>query len=73
MADNHCPFKVGQTVIFTHRSGKAGFPGEYGLPPVGASVLIAEIFDGPFGKYLKWEGMGDYPGGGLHWSEFSEK
>jgi hypothetical protein len=71
MAQQQCPFKVGDTVIFTHRSGKAGFPGEYGLPKVGDKVTIIEIFDGPSGTYVRWQGMQGYPGGGLHWTEFS--
>jgi hypothetical protein len=70
MTAGECPFKVGEAVIFTHRSGKAGRPGYDGLPNVGEAVTITEIVDGPFGKYLHWQGTGDYPGGALHWSEF---
>jgi hypothetical protein len=46
---------------------KAGFPGQYGLPNVGEVVKVVAIVKG---IYLQWEGMGDYPGGGLHWSDF---
>jgi hypothetical protein len=67
-----CPFEVGEIVIFTHRSGKAGCPGYHGLPVIGARVKIIDIIDGPFGKYLRWEGMSGYPGGALHWTEFSK-
>ena len=71
MAQDQCPFKEGDIVVFTHRSGKAGWPGHYGLPQVGERVRITEVIDGPFGKYVRWEGMSDYPGGSLHWTEFA--
>jgi hypothetical protein len=72
MDEGDCPFEVGELVIFTNRSGKAGWPGHDGLPEIGARVKIIDIIDGPFGKYLRWEGMSDYPGGPLHWTEFSK-
>jgi hypothetical protein len=71
MAEYQCPFSVGDTVIWAHRSGKDDFPEESGLSHIGIRMKITEIFDGPFGKYLKWEGMKDHPGGGLHWTESS--
>lgn len=67
MSEGSCPFKVGDLVVFRDRSGKAGFPGEYGLPNVGQTVRVTAILQG---VYLQWEGMGNYPGGGLYWSEF---
>ena len=67
MASPKCPFQVGDFVVFRHRSGKAGFPGEYGLPNVGQIVKVTAIVKD---IYLQWEGMGSYPGGGLYWSEF---
>ena len=67
---DQCPFKGGDVVVFVNRSGKAGRPGYGGLPKIGSRVIVAEIVDGPFGKYVRWEGGESYAGGGLHWSEF---
>ena len=71
MSEAECPFKVGDKVMFTHRSGKAGRPGYCGLPKIGDAVRITKIVDGPFGKYVHWEGMEVFPGGALHWTEFA--
>ena len=67
MSGGDCPFKVGDMVRFIHRSMKAGFPGQYGLPNVGEVVKVTAIVKD---IYVQWEGMGSYPGGGLHWSDF---
>lgn len=66
-----CPFRVGDTVAFINRSKKAGLPGFMGLPHVGEHVQISALEDGPFGTYVKWVGIESYPGGALHWTEFS--
>ena len=58
-----CPFKIGDLVVFTNRSGKAGFPGHGGLLDMGDTVRVSAMV---MGMYLKWEAMGDYPGGALH-------
>ena len=71
MAEGPCPFSVGDTAIWTHRSGKVDFPEKYGLSRVGVRVKATEIVDGPFEKCLTWQGMKNYPSSGLHWSQFS--
>jgi len=62
-----CPFKVGDRVVFMDRSKKVDFPGTLGTPVKGDIVRVSAIKDR---VYLEWEGMGDSPGGGIHWSEF---
>jgi hypothetical protein len=62
-----CPFKVGDLVVFTDRSGKVDFPGQMGTPAKGDIVRVTAIRQG---VYLEWEGMGDSPAGGIHWAEF---
>ena len=62
-----CPFKVGDHVIFVNAE-KVDFPGERGCPALGETVRVSAIIKH---EYLQWEGMGDYPGGGLHWSCFA--
>jgi hypothetical protein len=70
MGKSACPFAVGDIVVFTNRSNKAGLPGRFGLPNIGEAVRVTGILKGEF---LQWEGMGDYPGGALHWSEFERQ
>jgi hypothetical protein len=38
---------------------------------VGDKVTVTEIVDGPFGAYVRWKEIGNYPRGALHWTEFS--
>ncbi len=64
---SECPFNVGDTVIFTNRSAKAGFPGHHGLPNIGDAVTITKIVND---KYVYWKGGEQFLGGGLHWTEF---
>ena len=63
-----CPFKIGDVVIFTHKWGKAGIPGERGLPRIGERIKISAITDG---VYIGWDGMDTFLGKGVHWVEFS--
>jgi hypothetical protein len=62
-----CPFKVGDLVVFMDRSKKVDFPGQFGTPAKGAIVRVSAIKQGAF---VEREGMGDSPGGGIHWAEF---
>ena len=71
MKISSCPFKIGDRVIFTNRSMKNDFPGEYGLPNVGEEVEVAAIAEGPGGPlYLVWRGGENWPGGGVLWTDF---
>jgi hypothetical protein len=62
-----CPFKVGDTVVFTHKWGKAGLPGRDGIPEVGERLRITGIKNG---NYIQWSGM-EGSLDGIHWVEFS--
>ena len=68
MPENACPFYVGQTVFYRPSIRGLGWEAPSTTPPIGAAVQITEIQDGKYLVLEEWL----HPGGGTHWTEFSD-
>ena len=70
MSNEQCPFKVGDTVVYTpsiHGRGWVIMTDPAALQP-GRKYTIVRIDKG---AYLVVEGFENIPEGGLYWTEFS--
>jgi hypothetical protein len=70
MANDQCPFSVGDTVVYRPSAegyGRSVMIGASGRPQIGQAVRITSIIDG---GYIEWDGL-NHPAGGIYWTEFS--
>jgi hypothetical protein len=66
-SDDHCPFKIGDTVYFyPSDEGRSYGAMSIKTPKTGQAVKITDIVDE---KYVQWER--NPTGDGIHWTEFS--
>lgn len=69
--DNQCPFRPGDTVVYTpskHGLGWSPMPAP-GVPKPGEKYKVAKIEKQ---AYLCLEGCESDPGGGVYWTEFEK-
>jgi hypothetical protein len=70
MADDVCPYKVGDCVVYrptTHGVISSIMNISAEPPKIGQAVKITRIVGG---RYIQWEGY-THHSGGIYWTEFS--